>query len=488
MRKFILLITLATFAFTSQSYSAERRSKSMQSKEVTVSSIKELKPYLRMDSVTVTMTPGVYRITADDVKSGKFPRNTEVREGQITHALILLEGNNSTYNMEGVTIEVETGVPSAFEGSKYFEVAELHYIGNYNVVKGLTLVNVGSIHQNPRFGWCNVVMDGISNRAEGIEVRSCGSMPYGYGEVFGKGSGAKISHRKHSSWLVRGDDNYVKDCRIIQRSYGHYLFIQGAVGVTIEGCYIEGDMVSTEQILAEKGTGSKADKVGFETVFGYKLPEGYTLSTGEDGIRTYGDGTTYINGKSIKRRTEGAIVIKDCVVKHARSGISLTLGGGTRYVENCTLIGCQDGYSINNGGKIVNCRADAEFGPALRFVSDRDRDAEIDITIIPYEGERKFSGNGSKHLAHIFGSGHNITLRKGKGLKVEQGMCIAVGGDSYTIGNLAKQENYKATNVTLTNETDYPIVIDDNATNVKIVTGRGVDISDSGANSSIKIK
>ncbi len=482
--KFILT-TLLALTLTIGVNAAEKKAKKVDSHKATVSSLKELLPYLSKDSVNVTMTPGTYRISVDDIKAGQFDKITYVRPEQVTYAMLLIEGNGSTYNLEGVVVEVETGVPSAYPGSKYFEVAELHIIGNHNVVKGLKLVDVGSLHQNPRFGWCNVIMDGIGNRVEGVEVNSRGSMPYGYGEVFGKGGGAVLTHRKHSSWLIRGDNNHVKDCRIIQRSYGHYLFIQGAVGALIEGCYIEGDVVTTEKILAEKGTGSKADKVGFKTVFGYQVPTGYTLSTGEDGIRTYANGTSYINGQSVARNTGGDIIIRNCTVKHARSGISLTLGGGTRLVENCTLIGCQDGYSINSGGKIVNCRADAAFGPALRFVHDRDRDSEIDITIMPYEGD-KLSGNGSKHLAHIFGSGHNITLRKGEGLKVEDDMTIAVGGDSYTIGNLAKQENWKGNNITLVNETGYKVTLDDNTKDCNI-TSNG-EVINEGTNNTITKK
>ncbi len=477
MRRHIFVVALAVaLAFMVEGYSAQRRSKATkaeESREVSVSSLEELLPYLRRDSMIVTMTPGTYHITVDDIKAGRFSRTTEARAGQTTYGMLLVEGSGNTYNFEGVTIEVETKAQNFYEGHKY-EVAELHFTGNDNTVNGLTLIDVGSLHDNPRYGLCNVVMDGRNNRAVGVEVRSRGSMPYGYGEVFGKGRYKTISHKKHSAWLVRGDNNSMKDCRIIHRSFGHHLFIQGAVGVTIEGCYIEGAVVTTEQILAEKGSGSKADKIGFKTVFGYTLPEGYTLATGEDGIRTYATGTTIIDGERLVRPTGGDIVIKDCVVKHARSGISLTEGSGTRYVENCTLIGCQDGYSIRSGGKIVNCRADAAFGPALRFVSNRDKNCDIDITITPYEGDM-LSGNGSRHLAHIFGSGHNITLRKGKGLKVERDLKIAIGGDSYTIGNLAKDQNYIGSDITLRNETGYPIYVDDNATNAKITTNGEVE-------------
>ncbi|MFR9602377.1 MAG: right-handed parallel beta-helix repeat-containing protein [Rikenellaceae bacterium] len=494
-RSLIFAATLAIMAsgLTTTTYSAQKRDKKVKAIEsvatvepqgpvlVEVSSLDELMTYLPQDNITLKMAAGEYLITADDIKAGKFTKPFEISPGRITYAILPFEGNNCTYDFSGVTIGVESGAINSFPGS-YFEVSELHMFGNDNVVKNLKLVDRGSVHDFPKCSWVNVIMDGARNRLDGVEINSQGSKPYGYGEVFGKGKDHVIAHKKHCGWLVRGDANHVKDCRIIHHSYGHYLFIQGCDGALIEGVYIEGEVVTTDSILAEEGSGSAADKIGFKTVFGYTLPKGYTLSTGEDGIRTYANGSTMIDGVAVQRPTGGDIVVKDCVVKHARSGISLTEGSGTRYVENCTLIGCQDGYSIRSGGKIVNCRADAAFGPALRFVSSRDRACDIDITITPYEGD-KLSGNGSRHLAHIFGSDHKITLRKGEGLEVDDELSIWIGGDSFTIGNLGKDQNFLAPNVTLINETGYRVVVDEDATDTK-VTSNG-QVVDNGVNSTI---
>ncbi|MFI3301775.1 MAG: hypothetical protein SNH35_05020 [Rikenellaceae bacterium] len=484
MKRILTLLTILIIGITTQAHSAEKKSKAKGVETVHVTSLKELISYMSKDSINLTMTPGTYRISTAEVSGGKYKKATYVNSEFPTYGLLLVSGNGSYYDLSGVIVEVETGVASAFPGGKH-EVVELHFIGNGNVVKGLKLVNWGSKHKGPKYGWCNVVMDGSANRAEEVTVHSTGSVPYGYGEVFGKGRGNTLTLKKHSTWLVRGDNNHVKNCNILQRTFGHHMFIQGAMGAIIEGCHIEGEMVTTDMILAEHGTGSKADKINFKTVFGYKVPGGYTLSTGEDGIRTYANGTTYINGKSVTRGTGGDIIIRNCTVKHARSGISLTEGGGTRYVENCTLIGCQDGYSIRSGGKIVNCRADAEFGPALRFVNNNDRNTEIDITITPYMGENKdkYSGNGSKHLAHIFGTGHNITLRRGEGLEVVEGITIAIGGDSRTVGNLGNDQNYIGNSITLVNETGYPIALDDNTKNGKITTNS--EVTDNGVDNTI---
>ncbi len=348
---------------------------------MTVNSLEELLPYLKQDNVEVKLTPGVYIVTVKDVKAGKYPLRAEVEEGKKNNTILLVEGSGSTYDFSGVTIEVETKVFGAFDNNNEF--VELHILGNNNVVKNLKLMDVGSKDDFPPYGCVNIIMDGSYNRVEGVEVRSTGSMPYGYGEVFGKGGKNTIRHRKHSAILVRGDYNHLKDCRVIHRAYGHFVFMQAAHNPTIEGCYIEGEMVTTDDILKEKGTGSSADKINFKTVYGYKLPAGYTLSTGEDGIRTYNAGRTMVNGERMKRGSMN-ITVKDCVVKHARGGVALTLSSGFKRVENCTLIGCQGGYATGSGGEIINCRADVAFRAAFSTAYDRDRDITADITIMPY--------------------------------------------------------------------------------------------------------
>ncbi|MFI3292493.1 MAG: right-handed parallel beta-helix repeat-containing protein [Rikenellaceae bacterium] len=443
---------------------------------VTVSSLEELVPYLSQSNVNVKLAPGIYIHTFKNAQSKTFRNSTiDVVEGKPSNAMLLVSGNNSTYDFEGVTIEVETAVFNAYKGNEF---VELHIIGSDNVVKNLKLVDVGSKDDFPQNGCVNVIVDGARNLVEGIEIRSTGSKPYGYGEVFGKGGPATIRHKKHSACLVRGDYNHIKGCRIIHRAYGHFLFMQAAQNPTIEGCYIEGEMVTTDQILAEAGSGSAADNINFKTVWGYKVPKGYTLSTGEDGIRTYDAGTTIVDGERFKRGSSN-ITVKDCTVKHARGGVALTLSKGFKYVENCTLIGCQGGYATGSGGKIVNCRADAAFGAVFSTAYERDKDITVDITIMPYEGEA-YVGNGPKQVAMIMGTGHNITFRRGEGLSEDQELRICLGGNRTGIGNLAEEQNLRAADLKIVNETKYPIIMGDKTTGIEGSTkGEIIDLGTS---------
>lgn len=422
--------------------------------QTTVNSLQELLPYLKQDSVHVKLQPGAYTITARDIKQGKFQEYSNIDDHKV-YVLFLFRGSHSIYDFTDVTINVETAVFNAYQD--YDDFYEVQTLGNHNVIKNLTLVDVGSVDDYPMEGACNIVMDGAHNRIEGFHVSTKGSYPYGYGEAFGKGGRNVIRHYKHSACLVRGYRNHVKNCTIIHRAYGHAIFMQAADWPIIEGCYVEGEMRSTDDMLAEEGTGSDADKVDFKTYFGYKLPAGYTMCLGEEGIRAYNGGETMIDGVEYNRGTSNPTIV-NCTIKNMRAGVTLTHATGQKYVSGTTVIGCERGFCIGSG-QIVDCYADAQYGPALGVDYTSDQGMAAEVTLLPYEGE---TYNGSGHAAIIIGSNHKITLRNATP-QPDQNLKIHIGGDNRTIGLLSKDENYSASNIILHNFTDYPVVLDDNS-------------------------
>lgn len=428
--------------------------------QVLVNSIKELVPYLDDDNVHVKMAPGVYNITAEDVKKGMYPKESNIK--RICKVLLLFEGNNSTYDFTGVTINVETAVFRSFGN---FRVNEIQILGNNNVLKNLTLVDVGSVHDGPTVGALNLCMDGRENRIEGFHVTAKGSFPYGYGDAFGKGGNSVINHQKHSACLIRGESNHLKNSTFIHRSYGHCIFMQAANNPLIEGCYVEGEVRKTDDMLAEEGTGSPADKVGFKTVWGYKLPKGYMMSTGEAGIRAYNAGETYIDGEFFRRGTSNPTVI-NCTVKYMRTGVTIAHATGKKYVENCTAMGCENGFSLGSG-EVVGCRADVTHGPAYSSTYSSDVAYNADITII---SSKEPYCNGSGSVAYIGGSKHKITLR-GSNQGVEHGLKIKVGGDKNNIrllqGNLPNQNNFKGWDFEINNLTNFPLFLSEKSSGVK---------------------
>ncbi len=433
---------------------------------VKVNSLHELKPYLSQDNVEVKLAPGKYSISAEDAKAGLFGKTDFEDKAKI---LLHFSGNNSIYDFTGVTIEFDTELFKCFGN---YRVHEVVVTGSNNVLKNLTMVDVGSVHTKPNKGALGVCMDGRDNRIEGFHLTVKGSHPYGYGDAFGKGRNHVIKHHKHSAFLIRGLRNHAKNCSIIHRSYGHAMFMQAASYPKIEGCYIEGEVRKTDDMLAE--TSGPAFDVDFKTIWGYKLPKGYMLSTGEGGIRAYDGGTTIVDGEIIKRGTDNPTIL-NCTVKHMRTGVTIAHATGKKYVEGCTAIGCENGYSLG-WGEVVNCKADCAFGPVYASTYERDKGYNAEITIIPAEDEYY---NGSGSVAYIGGSGHQITL-KGSSDAIDKGYKIKVGGDKGNIrlmhGNLPNQNHFKASDFDLDNQTEYPVYLSQKSSGVRVKSeGKVVD-------------
>ncbi len=442
--------------------------------KVEVNSLKELLPYLDDDGVDVVMAPGTYRITPKDTKKKRYGTLDAEKRAQV---LLPFSGNGSKYDFTGVTLEVETGVFKMFGNLR---VHELVVTGNENVLKNLTMVDVGSVHDRPNKGALNVCMDGRDNRIEGFHITSKGSFPYGYGDAFGKGGkGSTIKHAKHSSFLVRGLRNHVKNCTIIHRTYGHAIFMQAASYPTIEGCYVEGEVRKTDDMLAE--TSGPAYDIDFMTAWGYRLPPGYMLALGEAGIRAYNAGTTIIDGEIIKRGTDNPTVL-NCTVKFMRTGVTIAHATGTKYVEGCVAIGCENGFSLGTG-EVVNCKADCVYGPVYKSTYERDKDYHADIEILPATVPYY---NGSKSVAYIGGSGHRITL-SGASEALELGYNIKVGGEKNEVrllnGNLPHQNNFAAKRFELNNQTEYPVLLSEKSSEVS-VQSKG-EVSDNGTDNQV---
>ena len=158
-------------------------------------------------------------------------------------------------------------------------------------------------------------------------------------------------------------------------------------------------------MLAEEGSGSAADDVNFMTVWGHRLVPGYMLSLQEDGIRAYTSGTTIIDGVVYEGRRTTDVTVRNCTVKNMRGGMSLALAAGEKYVEGCTLLGCETGYSTTSSMRIVDCAADAIYGPVYRNTYGRNG-ITADIQILP--GSDSYY-NGGREIAYLGGSNNNIT-------------------------------------------------------------------------------
>lgn len=437
--------------------------------QTTVTSLQQLLPYLNDNNIQVKLAPGTYNISAADVAAGNF-----------SNPLFLFEGNNSTYDFTGVTINFDTDIFTAFGN---IGVEELKVVGNNNVLKNLKMVDVGSVYDRPTRTALGISLQGQDNLIEGFDMTIVGSQPYGYGDAFGKGSGYVIKHFKHSAILVGGNRNHVKDCNIKHRAYGHGVFMQGAVDALIEGVYLEGEVRSTDDMLAGayEGDGVTGEDVDWMTVWGFPLPADHTMSLQEDGIRTYTRGTTIINGETISDRRTTNITIKDCTIKKMRSGCSITLTAGTKYIENTTAISCETGFGAGNGGQVVNCFADAAIGPVYRNAYSTTNNFKGEITVIPPENGYY---NGANCLAYLGGNNHEVILRNAEP-NLPSNLAIMFGGDFLAHRFLSDDTNvdHPSKDVSLINYTTAPVLISSESSGNQIETCSTV--TNNGSNNSI---
>ena len=431
---------------------------------VTVDSFAGLKPYLNAANHDVTMVPGTYRITPADCGSsgsGLFP----------TAPLLECTATNSTYDFTGVTFEIETDVFQSFGST---DVKEVAVMGDDLVLKNLTMIDIGN--SRPQKTALGVLLDGRRNRVEGFNVTVRGSQPYGYGDIFGKGSGYVIKHFKHAAILVRGEDNHLLGCKVFQRAYGHGIFCQGSQRAVIEGCYVEGETRTTDDVLAEAGSGSAADGVGFVTNWGedengqngYVLPPGWMFSCQEDGIRAYNTGVG-LEGTNTVNTTDMQVI--DCTVYKMRSGVTIGFCNNTKHVENCVALGTEGGYWVGTYGEIVNCAGNAVYGKLLGNAYQTDRDSVADLTVLDNAGRY-----GNTILAYVGGTRHNITLRS-RDAYVDPELRIMLAGIRDGMREVVvnpKYNDFSATDVLLTNLTQYPVVLGTNSTGTSGQTGGSV--------------
>lgn len=211
------------------------------------------------------------------------------------------------------------------------------------------------------------------------------------------------------------------------------------------------ELRSTDDMLAEVGTGSPADEVDFMTIWGYRLPPGFMMSLQEGGIRAYNGGETTIDGQQYQRGTSDVTVL-NCTVKNMRTGVTLTHAKGKKYVKGCTTLGCERGFCIGSG-EIVDSQGDAMYGPLFGVDYESDRNCTADLTVLPSSGHY----NGNQQLAIVIGSGHRLTFRSAESHPNTE-LSIDVSG-AYDVVRSRDAESKLSRHVEINNFTAYPLVL-----------------------------
>ena len=419
---------------------------------ITIKSLKELKSYSDKDGITASMAPGTYRFTPDNCGEGKLFSDP---------TLLLFTGSNCTFDFSEVKFEYDSDIFRLFGN---VEVIEFQVVGKNSVYLNLTMEDIGNT--TPVRTTLCMSLDGESNRIEGFTATTRGSAPYGYGDIFGKGRGAKMPLHKHGGCQFRGINNHLKNCTYYLHSYGHGIFIQGAKNALVEGCHVEGELRTTDEVLAEEGTGSPADKLDFMTQWGFKLEPGSTFCLQEDGIRCYTTGIVYGTGGE-STSTENTRVI-DCTVKFMRSGVTIGWDKGEKYVENCTVLANECGFWVGSNAKVINCRGDASVGP-LYSEDVRREGSTIDLTIL----DNVVPKHGFTPAFYLAGDNHNFTIKDGT-TSFNPEIEILIGGTRlghrWKAGSNQRPPHFGATHLKVNNQTKYPVILGENSSDCTVIS------------------
>ncbi|CDF78720.1 pectin lyase fold protein [Formosa agariphila KMM 3901] len=428
---------------------------SLNATEIKISSLKELAKYASESGHTITMAPGVYKLT--DILTPEVIRERSARK---QYQYINFSGSNNIFNLEGVEIELDTEIRTLLNPPIHSD--EFIITGSNNSFFGLTIRCVG---KGTSPGGTVLQVAGEANILKEVTLHVAGSFPYGYGDLFGKGKQKEttIKHSKHSGLLVTGNDTKLYKCKIYNRSFGHCFFIQQhPKNVYFEDCYAEGEMRSTDDILAE--TSGPAFDVNFKTWTqnregDYVVTPGYMKSLCEDGFRTYGECEN--------------ITFKNCIAKNTRGGFELRFNKAR--LENCETIGTERGYWVGDDSVVENCKGDANYGPLLFVEGSR---IKVDLIVDSAASDRLVHA-----LVTIQGDDNTIVLKSDNGKKRKTDLPILIGYTHPEHGEaMSPYSEAETSNLNLINETHMPIKIGVQAksstikTNGEIVENKGANI------------
>ena len=168
-----------------------------------IDSLAQLADYAGRSGQHVKMQPGVYQL-ADllppeviDQRRAEAVADAERRGAKKldTH-LFRFAGSDNTFDLSGVTIEVDTRLLSVFKNCyiRTFLIA-----GDRITLRGLTVRDLGNGPTSR--GGNSLSVHGDDVTLENVVLHVRGSYPYGYGDLLGKGGKSIVRHRKHLSLI-----------------------------------------------------------------------------------------------------------------------------------------------------------------------------------------------------------------------------------------------------------------------------------------------
>lgn len=386
------------------------------------------------------------------------------------------DGNDNLLDMTGVTIDTPVALLSSMPSTPIHSHSAYKVYGNNITLLNGTFINTYpngqhdvtdfELHNNSRDYMPSRQMtefklagDGIQMLGNTIIVR--GSYPYGYGDMFGKGSGSAVFLRKHAGVNVIGDNILIDGMNLTVLAFGHGIFMQGAQNTVIKNTIVQGRMRLGADML-EDGPDSIPAAFNYEQqspdwFLGEPIEADKMYNLTEDGIRAYTQGTK-LDGTIVRT---GAITVENTKVINMRGCITTPLASEPSIITNVEVRGCSAGYALANDSVVSNSRGDAAYGPLYHSTYDTRRGAEIEITLT------NNPSTGDHPIAYVAGSGHNITINADDSVP-DLLREIRVGD---TGARWADDPTYQdASDISIINKSVHPVILKSTSSNITVTS------------------
>jgi len=344
-----------------------------------ITTMNEFRDAIRLSNQKIRMKPGIYRAkTMDAPLNLPFPEGIpgvgrNRKKGQQQH-IFSVNGSNNYFDLRGVVFETPVSVVSKLTG-KVHVADSWHVNGTKNTFIGGYFRNVIDMPYptyNPTGNEFEITGDG--NRFFDCTFVIQGSVPYGYTDYYGKGSGSYGRLDKHSFMSIdHANDTELIRCKVYQQSFGHCVHFHTVDGALIQDCFFTGTLRPTNDIFKE--VRGRAVDHNFHMLYRKKqpIPKDHLIPLTEDGIRSYE------NVKNIK--------IINTTIERMRGAVQM-LCTGDIILEKVTVLEPGDfsfDVSATEGHKIImkDCRSDVAYNPVMNLTrGEIPKEGIYEITLL----------------------------------------------------------------------------------------------------------
>ncbi|MDF7808068.1 hypothetical protein P4E94_11510 [Pontiellaceae bacterium B12219] len=435
---------------------------------ILIDSLDQFRAAIKKNGLKIRMKPGVYRAEKTDEpivftaihKAESTGRGPDVSPQEHIFAVT---GSNNYFDLRGVVIETPVSLQGTMSGKAH--VADSWHInGANNTFIGGYFRNVlDKPYPDYRVTECEFEICNDGNRFVNCTFVIKGSIPFGYTDFYGKGSGSYGRLNKHSFMsILNANDTELIGCKIYQQSFGHGLHLHNVDGVLVKDCLFSGTLRPTNDIFKEKA--GRAVDNDFEMLYRSKqpIPRDWMIPLTEDGIRAYNDVRN--------------VTVIDTTVERFRGCFQLLCPEGDVILENVTVREAGDfayDLSVGDEGDVVmkNCFADLSYNPVFNLTrGDLPYKAEFELTVLdPPEG---FQPTPRSSLGIICGDRSTFIFRDGTTKPLpEEINVLSCGGRKPLIDS------------TIENYTSAKLILEPNVRNCKIKSLGPVE--DKGSNNRI---